>query len=83
MVVPDVVEKTLLDFEREPPFTHFHAILVDQYNLHSLDANCELDKNDLPEVYFLPLLMFCSLKFYIFAFQLELSKPENAQRFRK
>lgn len=37
MVVPDMVEKTLLDFEREPPFSHFHDILVDQYHLHSLE----------------------------------------------
>lgn len=37
MVVPDLVDKTLRDFEREPPFSHFHDILVNQYHLHSLE----------------------------------------------
>jgi len=38
MEVPEVANRTLQEFPREPDFTRIAAILVDQYHLHSLDG---------------------------------------------
>lgn len=37
MEVPEVANRTLQEFPREPDFTRIAAILVDQYHLHSLE----------------------------------------------